>query len=483
MNVMSFDQLLQAAGMGITGDQYVEEYFSKALGTNNSGPGGHQSGPLMLENLDALMTEVLITEQHFKLFNAMPKVPSSQPYFEYNRHKGFGSNRAGGAGFRQGGAPNGGVSPFERKGIYNKYLGVKGGVTHQMITAGQNGGAFEDPVVRENRDRTLELLERVEREMIFGNKSIKDGNGEEVNFDGLLAQLAADYSANVVDMKGAPLGFDQIDDSARKLVTTGKQPTVTGYKVMGSTHVVDGLNMQFAARNLQRFNKDTASGQQYTPGTVLSKYDTQFGTFEFDHSILFDEVEGGAPALVAPSGAPTAPGYVATTGQPTAADDAAGQHIAGTYYYTIAAFNDVGESLGTISNAVVVPDATTKVTIGIVRVANATGYRIYRGKLANGSDAKWIAKIPQSASGDLSFVDKGEWYTVDANGADGNGLAIIYKPDPRDLVVAQMSPLMKLPLPIEGTTFPFLLLLYMVPVLKSPERLRIYKNCGTYKAS
>lgn len=477
MNVMSFEQMLQSAGMGITGDQYVDEYFSKALGTNNSGAGGHQSGPLMLENLDALMTEVLITEQHFKLFNSLPKVPSAQPYFEYNRHKGFGSNRSGGAGFRQGGAPTGGVSSFERKGIYNKYLGEKGGVTHQMVIAGQNGGAFEDPVVRENRDRTLTLLEKVERETLYGQKAIKDGNGEEVNFDGLIAQLAADFPENIVDLKGAAFGFDHLDDSARKLVTTGKQASVNGYTAMGSTHVIDGLNQQFSARNLQRFNKDVASGQQYTPGTVLTKYDTQFGTFKFDYSILFDEVETGAPALAASANAPAAP---AITTQPLAADDAAGQHIAGTYYYTIAGFNDADESLGTITDAVVVADATTKVTIVITRLSGATGYRIYRGKLADGSDAKWIAKVAQTVSGNLTFVDKGEQYTVDANAKNGNGLMVIYKPDPRDLVVAQMSPLMKLGLPIEGTTFPFLLLLYMVPVIKSPERIRIYKNCGTF---
>jgi hypothetical protein len=477
MNVQSFDQLLQNAGMGITGDQYVEEYFSKALGTNNSGAGGHQSGPLMLENLDAMMTEVLITEQHFKLFNALPKVPSSQPYYEYNVRKGFGSNRAGGAGFRQGGAPKGGVSAFERKGIYNKYAGVKGGVTHQMIMAGQNGGAFVDPVVQENRDRTLELLEKVERETVFGQKAIKDENGEEVNYDGLLTQLAADFAANVIDMKGAPLDFAQLDLAAKDLITTGKQPTVNGYTAMASTHVLDGLNQQFASRNMQRFNKDVATGQQYTPGTVLNKYDTQFGTFAFDYSILFNEVEGGVPNAAAPSGAPSTP---AITTQPAAADDAAGQHLVDTYYYSIAAFNDTGESLPVVTDPIAVTDATTKVTIVVTRKDGATGYRIYRGLLADGSDAKWIAKVAQPANGNLTFVDKGENYTLDANGKESDGLCILYKPDPRDLVVAQMSPLMKMPLPIEGTTFPFLLLLYMVPVIKAPERIKIFKNCGTY---
>lgn len=475
MKIQSFDQLLQQAAMGMSADTYVED-FAKALSTTNSGPGGVQSGPLMLENLDALMTEVLITERHFKLYNAFPKTPSAQPYFEYNVHKGFGSNRAGGAGFRQGGAPKGGVSKFKREGIYNKFLGAKGGVTHQMVTAGNNGGAFEDPVVRENRDRTLELLEKVERELMFGQASILDENGEEVNFDGLLVQLAEKFPENVIDKRGEPMSFEDLDISAESLVTTGKQPTVNGYTCMGSTNVISGLNKQFASRNQVRMNKDTATGQIYTPGNAIDKYDTQFGTIGFDHSILFDEVEGGVPTDVAPSGAPATP---AITTQPVAADDAAGQMVAGTYYYTFAAFNDTGESLGVTTDAVVVADATTKVTVVVGAVSGATGYRVYRGKLADGSDAKWIAKVAAPA-GALTFVDRGETLTVDANGKAANGLGLIYKPDPRDLVISQMSPLMKLPLPIEGTTFPFLLLLYMVPVIKAPERLRIYKNCGTY---
>ena len=148
----------------------------------------------------------------------------------------------------------------------------------------------------------------------------------------------------------------------------------------------------------------------------------------------------------------------------------------------MAAFNDTGESLGTITSAIAVPDATTKVTIVITRLAGATGYRIYRGKLANGSDAKWIAKVAQTASGDLTFVDKGEWSTVDAAGKPSDGIALVIKPDARDIAIAQMTPLIKMPLPQVGTTFPFMLLLYIVSVIKAPERVMIYKNCGTYTA-
>jgi hypothetical protein len=476
--VKSYDQMLKDGGYNTTGDAVVDD-LRKALSTTNSGPGGIQSGPLMLENLDAVMTEVLITEQHFKVYNLLPKVPSAQPYYEYNVHKGFGSNRAGGAGFRQGGAPKGGVSTFKREGIYNKFLGVQGGVTHQMLMTGQNGGSFEDPTVRENRDRTLELLEKVERELIFGQTAIKDENGEEVNFDGLLTALASANAANVIDLKGAALNFDDLDAAAEDLVTTGKQPSVNGYQVLMSPHVATGINQQFTARNQVRFNKDNSVAAAYVPGQAINKYDGQFGTFNFDHSILLQEVEAGAPVAAAPAGVPATP---AITTQPVAADDAAGAMVAATYYYSIGAFNDSGESLPVVTEAVVVPDATSKVTIVVTRVSGATGYRIYRGKLADGSDAKWIAKVAQPASGNLTFVDKGEWRTADANGKPSDGLALIIKPDPKDIAIAQMTPLIKMPLPQVGTTYPFLLLLYIVSVIKAPERVKIYKNCGVYTA-
>lgn len=477
--IKSFDQMLKDGNYSQTGDQIVTD-LAKALSTTTGTPMANGNGPLMLENLDGVMTEVLITEQHFKMYNLLPKVPSAQPYYEFNVHKSFGSNRAGGAGFAQGGAPKGGTSNFKREGIYNKFLGTKRGITHQMLMTGQNGGAFEDPSVRENRDGTLELLEKVDRELIFGQSAIKDEAGNEVNFDGLLTQLATLNAANVIDLKGAALSFDHLDVTAQKLVTTGKQPTVNGYTTMLSPHVLTGLNNQFAQKNMVRFNKDGGIAPSYSLGQNLTGYDTQFGRFGFDFSILMQEVEAGAPAAAAPAGAPAIPTFVATTGQPTAADDATANMVAGTYYYSIAAFNDTGESLPVVSDAVAVADATTKVTIGIVRVTGATGYRIYRGKAADGSDAKWIAKVAQPASGDLSFVDKGEWQTIDAAGKESDGLAIFIKPDPKDIAIAQMTPLIKMPLPQEGTTFPFLLLLYMVSIIKAPERVVIYKNCGTY---
>ncbi len=476
MEILSYDGMLKSQGYNMTGDQIVED-LRKALSTTSGVQMADGNYPMNLQNLDGVMTEVLITQKHFKIYNMLPKVPSATRYYEYNVHTDFGESRAGGAGFAEGGAPNGTNSSFERKGIYNKFLGVKGGITHQMLQTGQNGGAFEDPNVRENKDRTIALLTKVERELVHGQSAVCDQNGNAVNFDGLLTSLSSIYPQNVIDMKGLPLGFDQLDDSAEGFVTDGKQPSVDGYTILMSPHIKSGLNKQFASRNQVRFNKDLSTGSSFTPGTSIDKYDTNFGTYDFDHSILLQEVATASPLIAAPANVPASP---AITTQPAAADDAAGNHIAGTVYYSIAGFNDTGESLPVITAAVAIPDNTTAVTIVVTRLAGATGYRIYRGAKSDGSDHKWIAKVAQTASGNLTFVDKNAWFTKDANGNSSDGLALVIKPDPADIAIAQMTPLIKMPLPQVDTTFPFLLLLYIVSVIKAPQRIKIYKNCGTY---
>lgn len=472
--IQSFDQLLKSHGYGFDGDHVVDE-LRKALATTTGGIGGTASGPLMLENLDALMTEVLITERHFKLFNFLRKVPSAQPYYEYNRHSGYGQRR-GNLGFAQGGGPTGSVSAFVRNGIYTKFLGVQGGVTHQMLTSGRMGGTFEDPQTRENRDRALELFSRLERELVFGMSSIKDSDGVEVNMDGLLTDMSTNAAANVIDLEGAPFSFDHMDDSAVNLVTQGKMPAVDTFTVFQSAHVAAGINQQYGDRNVVRHNKDGAVGSRFAPGFKLEKYDTQFGTFNLDYSILLEEVEDSAPVAAAHADAPDAPATVTGVG----GAEATSKMVAGTYYYSVGAFNDSGESLVTTSEGVAVTSGQ-KATLTIARVTGAAGYRIYRGLESDGSDAKWIGRATQPTNGNITFVDLNGWRTANATtGAAENGLAIFLEPDPTDVCIALLAPLLRMPLPQVRTTFPFYLLLYCVLVLKARERIRIYKNCGVY---
>lgn len=478
----SFERLLKSSGFDFGGDDVVramsgiDSPLAKSF-TLQHGASGITPGALMLENLDSLMTDVLLNESHIKLFNFFNKVPSAQQYFEWNRRTSYGRSRGGGLGFAQGGGPKGAASTFLRSGEYVKFLGVKGGITHQMLTAGQMGGVQIDPTTEENRDRSLQLLERLDREIIFGSKAIKSDAGVEVNFDGLLTKIAADNSANVIDMKGQPFGFDQLDESAVNLVKTGKLPHVNNVTSFMSVDVNQSLVAQYAARGFVRHLKNEQREALYTPGFVLPGYQTAFGTIKFDYSLLLEEVEDSAPPTAADTDAPSAPATVTLA----AAAEATSEMAADTYYYSVSAFNDSGESLVTTSSGQAVASGE-KCTATIARVTGATGYRVYRGTASNGSDAKWVGRVAQPASGDATFVDLNGWRTVDADGDPANGLAILVEPDPKDVVIAQLSPLMRMMLPQESTTFPFFLLLYVTLVVKAPERVRIYKNCGKYAA-
>lgn len=471
--VFSFDELCKSHQLDYTGDEVVAA-MQKSLTTTNSGPiTVPRTSPLMLENMDGLMTEVLLTEQHFKLFNSIQRVPSAGPYFEWNRHTSFGTRR-GSIGFAEGGGPKGGTSAFSRHGVYNKYLGVRGGLTHQMLVSGQNGGTVEDPETRENHDRAMELFERLEREIIFGNKAIKDGSGNEVHFDGLLTLMAAQNAANIIDKQGAPLTYEDLDNATVKLVKDGKQISVDGYTSYMSVHVTEGLNKMYQDRNIIRESKGGSKTASYVPGFRVPSYDTQFGTIEFEHTLMLEEIKDSAPLAAADSGAPAAPATCTTA----AASDATSKLAAATYYYTVAAFNDSGESLGLTTTGQAIT-AGQKCTLTIADTTGATGFRVYRGLQSDGSDAKWIGRVAKGTT-TTTFVDQGGWMTVDSSGGEQNGMAVIIKPDPRDLVMSQMAPLMKMPLPQSETTFPFLLLLYCALVLKAPERVMIYKNCGKY---
>jgi hypothetical protein len=481
----SFDSLCKSHNLDYTGNDVLLAYESwamqndpmfKALMSTNSGPlTVPRTSPLMVENMDGLMTEVLIREEHLKIMNSLVRVPSAGPIFEWNRHKGYGQRR-GSIGFREGGGPTGGVSSFSRQYNQIKFYGVLGGITHQMQTFGMNGGTIEDPDVRENQDRGMELLTRMEREVIFGDADIKDANGNAVHADGLLNQLIDGEASNVIDMKGKPLTYENIDAALISLVKKGKVVNVTGFTMFQSVEVLDGLSRMYQDRNVIRHDKQERRGVEYVPGMKVPGYDHQFGFLEFEPSIMLEEVEDSSPVLVADADAPAAPAVAGVAGA-----DATSLMVADTYYYSVASVNDSGESLKTVSAGVVVA-ADQKVTITIGRVAAATCYRIYRGKAADGSDAKWIARIPQTAAADPTYVDKNQWRTQTADGKPENGIAIIQRSIPTDLVFAQAMPLMKLPLPLNQTTLPFYLMLYGVPILKAPERYIIFKNCGPYIA-
>lgn len=192
---------------------------------------------------------------------------------------------------------------------------------------------------------------------------------------------------------------------------------------------------------------------------------------------------------------------------------------AGLYYYAVSAVNDFGESVATCYGSqnvalkgVYVP-ANAQVNVVITAVTGATSYRIYRMKdkntftgtvgltsdgwygmtasagaiagaagatvkntnVATGPDWQYVGHTPAAT---LTFIDKNGTSDLYNNIRPGTNIAPLVCRNSADLCIAQMSPLLKMPLAPTSTTFEYLLLLYHTLVLKAPERQFIFKNVG-----
>lgn len=475
--VKSFEELTREMSGGrnyISGDMIVDQMndLRKALATSAISGFGDAT-PLRLENLDSVMTAVLYTASHLKIFNSIPRVPSAQIFYQWIRALSYGSNR-GALGFKEGGVPQTGLSSWVRGNATIKYLGVKRGFTHQVMQVGMMGGAFVDPVMREHRDGTLQLLAGLERQIVFGDSAITDVQGNPVHYDGLIKQVTGLYPSSVFDLQNQPLSFENLENYAERLVRIGKLQNFDNLRMFTKPRVLSDLaKLKMDAE--RKMLTPAANTPGYRPGTPLKGYDTQFGYLGFEHSIFLDPVEDGKVAIDAngsnvAEGAspPPAPGTVTPT---IAGTD--GQIPAGTYYYFVTAVTDGGESLVTGSGACVVA-ATNHVSLAISATANATFYRVYRGTVNSAVDPSvgWVGNaIPVAVGGAATFLD------VNQN-IPNTGLVLLLNMDEPDIALAQMAPLIKFPLAMTSTTIEFILMLYHTLAVKAAERMVIVKNVG-----
>lgn len=441
----------------------------KALATANiAGLGNAQ--PLLLENLDSMMTEVLITSAHLRLFNTIPRVPSIQPNYQWIRHLSYGTTRRA-PGFAEGGAPNAGVSSWVRSNLFTKFMGVKRGVTHPAMLTGQLGGSFIDPTQSENRDGTLQLLEMIERWLIWGDLDIHNQADVEVNYDGIYQQLLNDGAPavgsgkSIIDKLGQPLTFEDIENAGTQFVERGKLLDFSRLVSFGKPRVFSDLaKLKFQAERIM-MGANVPAG--YSPGVPLKGFATQRGWIPFEDSILLDPVGDGSQLPTPEPGAATKPPTL--TGVEGASTTST--MTAGTYYYFTSVLNDTGESDTRASAAVIVSADGKKVTLTAGFVANVIAYRFYRGTLADGSDAGWIATVKQTAGPDATYDDLNQIMP-------NTGIFIIFNAAEEDIALAQMSPLIKWPLPPADTTINFILMLYHVLAVKAPERVIFFKNIG-----
>lgn len=477
--IKSFEDLSRDMSGGrnyISGDMIVDQMndLRKALSTAGGGGFGDAT-PLRLENLDSVMTAVLYQASHLKIFNALPRVPSAQIFYQWIRELTYGTQR-GSIGFKEGGVAQTGISSWVRGNATIKYLGVKRGFTHQIMQVGLMGGAFVDPVMREHRNGTLQLLGSLERFSVFGDSAITDAQGNPVHYDGILKQVTTQSPKSVFDKNGQPLDFEDLENYSERLVRVGKLVNFDSLRMFTKPRVLSDLAKLKLESERKMLTSQPNTG--YRPGVPLKGYDSQQGYVPFEQSIFLDPVEDGRVAIdqngaaiaegSAPPAAPGTPtGVITSPGTPT-------NMTAGTVYYHVSAVSDGGESLTTPSAAQVIT-AGQQVALTIPAVSGATAYRIYRGTSSDPTDDSvgWIATIAPTGSvgGAGAFTDTNQFQP-------NTGIMLMMNMDEPDIAMAQLAPLIKFPLAMTSTTIEFMLMLYHVLAVKAAERMIIVKNIG-----
>ncbi len=493
----------QYFGPSFQGDATVAD-LAKAMATQNLGGDFGDATPLRLQNLDATMTSVLFEEQHFVKWNWLERVPSIQPYYEWNDRLAYGSIR-GSAAFVEGGTPQGGTAQFSRNGIYVRYFGVRRGITHQMALTGQLGGSQVDPVEEENRDGAMELLGYMERNFVWGNHEITDNAGNIVNYDGFVKALENGiqyvgtsqtntmpngYTAgmNVLDMEGQYFDFSLFEGIGRRMAQRGFVTSFRNMRAfMDPTVLEDLARLRLTTEFKQLVAVNPERG--YVPGVPLAGYQSNFGFIPFTYDLFLHRAGmTDQPPVTADQQSPAAPASPTGGAVPTAAapgtgvtsyfeaQNKAGTSDAGTYYYWATSVNDSGESLATYLGSATVAAGqvvTMTITPGSSNGNPVTAFRIYRGTVNDQTDdgTGCIEEVAAYNQASVTFTDANSWRPK-------TGMVLLIDRTPSNVAIAQMAPMLKWPLAITSTTVEWLILLYNALVVKAPQRCFLVKNIG-----
>lgn len=447
--------------------------LAKALATSNV-PGYADGTNLLLQNLDSVMSSVLYTEDQLVKQRYIERVPSINPQYQWNRRNTFGTGR-GAFGFAEGGMGPVGNASWSRNTEPVRFFGIQRGTTVIANIAGALGGMFDNPQEEEAYDGTMQLLGGVERSLTWGNSTILDDGGNDIFYDGLYRKLKATAPAGkvfpkqIIDLHNKPMTFDVVAEIAalyaNAYVTTARN--ISGFLTPDTL-----TTLQLMKSEAER-NDDMKNDGGFKAGTPIDGYRTQIGFIPFVQDVFLDPVDGGKqPLTTADKGAPTAP--VTVTGAASAPTGAQVSNWltsdAGTVYYTVAAFNAAGESLGFKTTGVAVA-AGQVVTVTVTNVSGSYGYRVFRGTQANGSDAYWIGDVAATGTATALFLD-------DNSIMPNTDVSVFIERDPRNIVIAQMAPLLKLPLAVQNTTIPFGLLYLHTLAVKIVERQFMVVNIG-----
>jgi len=418
--------------------------------------GGQTFRVQSLENTLKVATEQ--TEKELPLWSKLTKLPAYSTTIEYTRLDDWGDSGDGSnlfvdeiASLTQQDAT------YKRLAALVKYLAIRKEVSH-ISTLVNN---IIDPMAQKAHEGTLQLLRAAEFGFVYGNSMYND-----VAFDGFIKQIddaaTGEYSDIIIDWEGNPPSEDMLETAGR---VVADHYGYLDYLVMSNRAKSDLVRALFP---YQRINM---------PPDQSGRWGAALNVYEGGHSVM--EIKGSRYIRTfrpRTQGMEGAPGPISAVTASTSADSAS-KLEAKTYYYWVSACYRGFESAAVAASPQTV-NVGEKVTLTIP-AANwsssgqaATYAKIYRStNVADINNATLIGYVARAASGNTTWEDLNQ--TRD-NCTDAIGFTM----EPDVVSVRQLAPLMKMDLAQTTNSLPFLILLYIVPILFVPTKCVHIKNIG-----
>jgi len=418
--------------------------------------------PLRIESLEKTLKFVTYRMDDVRLWRNLSKLPAFNTVEEYNRLREYGASDTG-AFIQEGDLPESEDSKYSREFTVIKFMGTTRSVTHVMsLVRPATGGSV---IAQETVNGTAHLLKQIERALFLGDSSLIPEQ-----WDGLDKQIRDGAPAeNIIDLRGAPLSEDVLNDGALTV------KTAPNYGRPTDLYCSDGAYSDLAKGfyPAQRVNLQPAGWQDGMVGMSIKGFHSMVGPIMLNPDVF---LESGGPANASAVGAAGKRPATPTEGAaPAAAPNAASQFIAsdaGDYRYKVVAINRYGKSAPLVMSGPVTVAAGDRVSMDITAGSPApTAYEVYRSPKDGAAGSEKLA---------FSVASAGASTTINDDNADlpGTSSAYLIQQNLEFFSFKQLAPLSKIPLATVDTSIRFMILLYGALTVYAPGKGLIYKNVG-----
>ena len=404
------DFLNNTSGLPTAGDMGQEELVAlqKSLQAGYGSDMNDLSGgsALRIQSLDTTLQATVQDNQHFALFNALPKPKATAVLDEWTEQSDIGGFLGDSFNDQDGAAA-------ETNGQYDRRIGrVKYMTTYRKIPIVlQSQNNLADAVSLETVNGSKQLLSSIEFSLFEGNDLVTPKA-----FAGIRQQIESLGSADhVIDMRGSSL------DSADPIMKAAE--TVFGFGNFGK---LTDIYMPPSVQTDLNTNLDPAfrvaldnSPNSIAYGTHVSAIQTSWGKIKTQNDVFIRdekmqkpfEIRNAIHAAAAVANASYKPASMTAVAAAGPADSYWEGSHAGAYVYYVTGITEKGETQVTAATGgAVTVAAGGKVTLTIVPSASGTetGYVIYRGRkdgTAALTDVREMVRVPKNSGGNTVYVD------------------------------------------------------------------------------